>query len=434
MFGVALAALSAAGCSSKAQPVTIVVTAGLDGAPFDGTPAVANVQLRVRAQDGTEKTLSTTPLSANGVDVPDSAKTGIGALALYGLDATNAPVAWGRTPPLDLGGLQSQLTIALAILVQRPATLVRAVNLGAAVASPRCALLGTQYMLIADASSTSTQVFDALSVTAHAETAAWPSAPVTVAVAGSTALGIDASGVGTIIDFDQQTSTTATAPAGSTFAEVSGGKVVMGEDGSAWIVGATRASSPTDAVLRVGTDGSLAMRHLLRARTGAAATWVAGRGLVVAYGDVASGDPAGAAGIEVLAPSATTAASLAFPGKTGAPGVIAPLDPTHVVRVAPDGSAWSIDLGCAAGCMEASLGSVDAARTARADDDAIPLANGIVLFRGGAIGLLAADGKSMKLLQDSGPAALCGAALSTGAAAIAVAGDTALRTVQPFAP
>jgi hypothetical protein len=418
-----LLALASSGCSNTETPVTISVISGLDGAPFDGTPAITEVQLRVRDSAGNETTFARAPASDLGLVVPDGAKQGIGALVLAGIDATGATVSWGRSPPVDLSALQSQLSISLSIMVQRTATIARAVKLDSGPAQPLCAMVGTRFLLVSDAASVDAHTLDLLTMASLSDKGAWPSAPATVAIAGAKALAIDHAGNATLTDLEAETSSTPSAPPGMAFADVAGGQVVMGEDGSAFVVGATRGSAPTDAVLRLATDGTLAVRRLTKARTGAAATWATGRGLVVAYGSEASP-------LEVLAPSATNAAALAFPTHAG-PSVLAPLDASHLVRVDETGAAWSIDLGCAMACTETALPWKDAAVTPRDSDTALALEGALLLVRGGHVSLVksGAAPEVKALFESTSP--ICAQLLSTGAAAIAVGGDAVLRTVLP---
>lgn len=417
--GLVLAVGSSA-CSNTETPVTIAVISGLDGAPFDGTPAVTEVQLRVRDNAGNETTYARAAASDFGLDVPDGAKQGIGALVLAGVDASGTTVSWGRSPPLDLSALQTTLSVSLSIMVQRTATIARAVKLDAAPAQPLCAMVGTRFLLVSDAASVDAHSLDLLTMSPLSDKAAWPTAPMTVAVAGAKALSIDHAGKATLTDLEAQTSSTPTAPAGMTFADVAGGQVVMGEDGGAFIVGATRKDAPTDAVLRLGSDGTLAVRRLTKARTGASATWATGRGLVVAYGSEASP-------IEVLAASATNATALAYPEHAG-PSVLAPLDAGHLVRVDETGAAWSIDLGCGMACAETALAWKDAAVTPRDSDTALALEGALLLVRGGHVSLVK-SGAPKALFDSTSP--ICAQLLSTGAAAIAVGGDAVLRTVLP---
>ncbi len=85
-----------------------------------------------------------------------------------------------------------------------------------------------------------------------------------------------------------------TPPTGLTFADVAGGRAIDGGSGSTYIVGATRATNATAAVLVVDSTGLLSARTLALARAGAAAEFVTGHGVVVVGG--ASGTP----GVEVI--------------------------------------------------------------------------------------------------------------------------------------
>jgi hypothetical protein len=59
---------------------------------------------------------------------------------------------------------------------------------------------------------------------------------------------------------------------------------VYAPDGTAYIVGATRAGPPSTAVLRIDVDAALRALSTTVARAGAAATWVYERGLLVVGG------------------------------------------------------------------------------------------------------------------------------------------------------
>ena len=124
---------------------------------------------------------------------------------------------------------------------------------------------------------------------------------------------------GTAKYFDLGSNTAADLPSltGGSFADIAGGATITGDSGIQYIVGATRSTgTPTAAILEIDpsdtsdTNYQVAGRphwlNLANARLGASATWVEGRGLVVAGGS------ATAPGVEVLAPSAAVAAPLAF--------------------------------------------------------------------------------------------------------------------------
>lgn len=152
-------------------------------------------------------------------------------------------------------------------------------------------------------------------------------------------------------------------PAGlETFGLVSGGKTVYGRDGSAYVVGPTREEKPSQFVVRIGFDGQISAHQLAYERQGAAATWVEGRGLLVAGGSGAG------AGAELLdqdtlvfeeldfAPDATTGSALfdiearnvlrvggRTPEGTSAPSVLLDATCSEACRAIPWGSTVDLD-------------------------------------------------------------------------------------------
>ena len=405
----------AAGCQqTETGPFVLTVSGGLEGAPLAGAE-VSKVELRVRSLAGEEKAVATATRAAGGLDLPDAARSGQGSLAVAGLSATGAVVAYGRTIPMDLGGLVDA-TSSLRVMAQPVGTAARILTLPHAVHAPRCGLVGVRFLVIGDASSTALQVVDLLNWTSSDESSALPFAPETLATAGAYVLALSAKGEVALVDLEAGTTTTPAAPTGATFAEVVGGKVVVGDDGAAWIVGAGRASGATDLVLRLGTDGTLAARRLGTARTGAAVAWVPSRGVVVAYGT-----PVGP--LEVLSPTATVAAPLPFPAEAAVGGVLAPWDSARVLRVDDEGRGTFLDLGCGSGC--APTVAFDAGKGVGAQALGLE-GGGVVALRAGTVQLL--EGAAPRSLGSAATAG-CAVALPTGVVAIAIEGDAVLRTV-----
>lgn len=437
--GLAVGLAFGVGCGGDdPEPFTIRASAGLDGRAFDGTPAVDQVELRVRGLDGVERALGRVSLASGALEVPDAAKDGYGALVLAGLGGDGATLAYGRTPSLELAGLQGRPTVGVSILVQRVGTIARALRLDDAPARPRCSALGERYALVFDAASTSAQVVDLLALSSRAERQVLSAAPTTVATSGATTLALDASGGATLVDFAANTVTTPSAPDGAAFADVVGGSIVLGDDGAAWLVGATRSNQATDLVLRLDPDGKLSARRLLRARRAAAATWVPGRGLLVAYGEPADGSAAGEApALELVAPGASTSAPLPFPAPMAAlrGGILVALDGARVLRIAEDGAAATFDLSCASACAEAPTSWKDDPRAPRDDDHATAIeGGGAVVVRGGRVSLLGRAGDRLVPLHDAGAAEVCTQRLSIGSVAVVVAGEDVVRTVAPPRP
>ena len=95
---------------------------------------------------------------------------------------------------------------------------------------------------------------------------------------------------------------------GLSYADLSGGSVVFAPDGRVFVVGATRPSPETNAVLEISADEeTVSVRRLAFPRAGAAATWIPDVGLVV------TGGSATGKGVEVLAQQGTTFAARDFP-------------------------------------------------------------------------------------------------------------------------
>ncbi|MFT3764340.1 MAG: hypothetical protein QM820_02275 [Minicystis sp.] len=118
---------------------------------------------------------------------------------------------------------------------------------------------------------------------------------------------IDASGA-TWVDYEESSTYAATLPSGlGSFGELSGGISVPAGDGRYFVVGGTRRSEASRAVLEVAADGTLTAHTTAIARKGAAALWIDGVGLVV------TGGSAEAPGVEVLADGATAFAARGFP-------------------------------------------------------------------------------------------------------------------------
>ena len=95
------------------------------------------------------------------------------------------------------------------------------------------------------------------------------------------------------------------------WADIAGGRTLTTIAGGSYIVGATRSSAESSAVLEVATDSNLYAFGLNKARQNAAATYIEGQGLVVIGG--ISADDSTSSGIELLAPDGTKFASLPYP-------------------------------------------------------------------------------------------------------------------------
>jgi hypothetical protein len=419
-------ALVDAGCSASTSTTpTVAVTPGLEASPLTAAAGVTRVELRIRAVDGTESTFATAKPDDGALDVPDAARTGIGSLVIAGLGADGAELAYGRTPALDLTGISAY---SAQIFVQKPG-LARMLTLTLAPVAPRVGVLGVRYLALVEPSSRDVELVDLLTVRTYLKTGALAVAPsAALLLAGTLALAVATDGTTSLVDFDAGTATSPALPSGVLAADLAGARVLIGEDGAAYLVAATRApgtggSGASDLVLRLGVDGTLGARHLVTKRAGATAVWVDGRGLVVMGGAA----DAGSAGAEILATGATTASPLPFVTDATS-GAVAALGDAHtVLRARADGTLDALDLACTSACTPT---------TAAARLDAAPV-DGAALERGGALfattsgALVRVDAKGATATAvASVPPTRALVALPTGVVAAASSADAVLRTVR----
>jgi hypothetical protein len=350
---------SLAACSSKPEGTIQLVTGGETDTM---TRAPAPTSLLVEAIDGNGKatTLARVSWPTDSIDLGDQSQDTVAVVRVTGFDASGAPRVRGTSVPVQLGGLAGS---TLDVFVQRAGELARLPSpLSDARPSPLVAPVIGRYLFVAGGSdpstSTTSQLYDLATYTATATPPALPRAPLSMAMLESRALLIDAAGA-TWLELADGSHGDASVPSGGTFAEVAGGATVIAEDGSAYVVGATRTTGdPTPRVLHLANDGTVSFVSLTTPRKGAAATWLAGHGLVVAGGS-ASG-----AGVEVLAAGATTATALPFPSDAATGAGAAPLDAKSVVLLGgvdatmADAKVRVIDVTCAASCATSAWSAV----------------------------------------------------------------------------
>ena len=104
--------------------------------------------------------------------------------------------------------------------------------------------------------------------------------PLTMVTVNDTVLLINATGAAWL-DFTTTLTATPPMPAGlASWGDVAGGRVLIDTLGNQFVVGGTRSGAATSAVLEVDTEGSLTAYSLTTPRSGAAATWAEGAGLL----------------------------------------------------------------------------------------------------------------------------------------------------------
>jgi hypothetical protein len=363
MVGLVLLSLvGSATCAQQSNDSGTLALLTVDD-PFTMQPPATSINVDALQTDGGVVALQ------HGIPVAD-ATINLGlyseaieeAIEVTGFDADGGVVAWGETLPVTLSELAGA---TLDVFVQRTGMLSRLPSATiVARASPYVGMLSQRYVFIAGgtdpvdgsaAVGTTMDLYDLYEFTAASNPPTFSSPPQSFALYDLTLLAIWSSGASWLDMESDGGSGTATMPAGNaTWADVAGGGTVYSSDGIGYVVGATRPSGQTAAILVVGTDGALSIASLNTPRAGATAVWVAGTGLLVLGGDAGGAGDAGTA--ELLGPGATLAQPLDL-GVSFSSGAAAALDGSHVVLVGgdvDDGGASDtiriIDLSCSQSC------------------------------------------------------------------------------------
>ena len=355
-LGIGLIGVTA--CTSKPNG-TLALTTGGETDTFSRAPAPTTLVVDFIDAAGNATNITKAKLPADTVDLGDRDEQSIGSIRVHGTDDAGNVLVTGTSFPLQFGALDG---LSIPIFVQRANEMARMpAPLASAREAPLVQLVVGRYVFVAGgadaAAATTTEIYDVatLSLLPSPPTLARP--PRSIAALGTKLLIVDDGGA-TWLELADNTTTAATAPAGGKFAEIAGGATVEANDGTSYVVGATRTQGdPTARVLRVAADGTLSFVALSAARAGAAAVWIEGRGLVVAGGS------SSAPGVEVVAAGATSSAKLAFPPDPIAGGGASQLDATHVLLAggadpgnadpAAGGPPRVVDLGCGNGCAAA---------------------------------------------------------------------------------
>ncbi len=354
------------GCSSAApSPATIVILAGQESDAFTRAPVPDHLTIDAVGIDGTSKQIARVAWPVDSFDIGDLDKSQTAAIAASLEDSADRPLLRGQTLYYSLATLYGHdvpVFVGRVGEFSRPPGALPIARSGGALG-----IISSQFLVVAGGSATldaNGSAVPASTISAY-DLGAWnvvsaslqlPRSPTAMPIVlGEYALLIDETGA-TWFDFATHDQAEATAPAGVSFADVSGGQVVFGDDGSAYVVGATRSSAASDVVLRVRTDLTLEAEHLNTPRKGASATWLSGHGLVVA-GGAASG-----AGIEVLSQDASAFSNLAFPSDATSGAGAAGIDADRIVLVGglnpADSSPSStrlVDVSCTSTCAAAQL-------------------------------------------------------------------------------
>jgi hypothetical protein len=352
---LALTALALAGCGEElVEPGRLQLVAGPDGDPWAEVPTPVKVVSRKETLAGELAWERTGPAPLKELSMGAG---GAGHFDVTGLDLEGTARVRARSVAVDPAGFAGARLPLFAARAGAPARApgVLAGDLGT---DPRAETVAGRYLVLVGGGGAELVVngydlatWQPIDPPPPLSCGAQDCTPRSLAVAqGSVVLALGA-GWGFWFDPIVGDSSAIAPPDGlSSFETVAGGSTVTAPDGTAYVVGGTRGSAPSADVLVVGSDGALSHLGLTSARQGAAAAWVAGRGLVV----VGGGDAA-SAGAELLAEGAQAFVPLSLPPDATRGAALLALDATRVLRLGGQlagAAAASVELalGCAVSC------------------------------------------------------------------------------------
>lgn len=366
------------GCSDQ-PTLSIDITLGYEAGAFQRVPEVGRIEVETRDAAGAVVAAVTTE-PGGSFDMGEVTLDQFVQVEVRGLDAAAGVQARGRSLGVVVGDLASDI---LPVFVQRlgewarpPGELPRTHVGGIG------AVIGERYLMLTggrsiDGTATgddqSLVFYDLLALGGTmGGTLTTAAASVVIDFTGTAALFVAPDGA-TWLDFADGSDESMSVPTGlGGFDRVAGGRTVRGPNAS-FVVGATRADSPSDKVLIVAADRSVTAATLSAPRQNAAATWVNEVGLVIAGGSTT------AQGVEVIAPGATAGAPRAFaPDAALGAAAIAPPGTAELVLVCGSvggqpAPVRSADLLCATQCNTVVLTEIDlGASLARCEAFSLP--------------------------------------------------------------
>jgi hypothetical protein len=349
-----------AGCGSSDPGSIFSVTTGHEDDTFTADPEVTRIEVTRTDEDGNETTLAQLTTPPTSIDL---SKTGAYQYSVLGSDQDGELRAVGRSfwaDAKELSGQKIPLFVSRTDRFCRPpegllvdqGTHPLAVIYGGSIiwtlggrTTDGDSVWGDGYSVAywqQTCPPSSFRVTDCPSPPCHYRSLAVVGRQHGVVLGEDYALGID--GVSGI------ESDYALPDGLESWGYVAGGRTFGLPDDTAYIVGGTRTGQATVAVVFIDDGASLSHLSLTVARSGAAAVYVEGHGLVVV-----GGSPEGT-GVEVLATGDDTFTALAYPSDpvTGAGLLIE--DESHLLRVGgrtaegDPAPTVHIDLGCDGEC------------------------------------------------------------------------------------
>jgi hypothetical protein len=373
-------ALVSSGCSEEiGEPGSMLLVEGADADAWTAAPPPITVDVEKVFEDGGRTLLTTLPAPVERFSLGRGA---IGSYVVSGKDDSGVARARALSLPIDPTGFAES---AVPLFVSRTERFSRApAALSFAQGErPVAAVVAGRYLFSAGGSAEGEVQTDAYDLGAWTGVPASPrvSCPSTPCTFSSIAVVADtvALAIGDTwaiwFDIESLGSGDQPLPEGLTsWADVAGGQTINAPDGTAFIVGATRAAPPSRWVIEISPDGAeVSTRALLTERAGAAAAWVDSRGLVVVGGD-ASGT---GAGVELLAAGSQAFVGVPHPADATTGAGLAALDGASVVRAGGRDVA-----GAVAPTVDLALGCATCAPVARAEIVSLDRVRGFSLGAG----------------------------------------------------
>ncbi len=307
----ASALIAVAACSNSDTPIAIDITPGQETTAFTDAD-VSKLVVKISSDIDTTLSLSATASPDGGTfdfgEIPNTEQI---TVTVTGLTASGTTTMAGQSLadlPLDaISGGELPVFVQQKGQWSRPPGGLACAHVGgvASVQENRAFILTGGTLAKGSASgcdATAIDTYDMLGLTGDDPTSAYGDVPLTIvslpASSSNDALGLFiAPNGGQFWDYDtgQAATQCSVGITTSTWADLAGGGVIAGDAGEWFVVGGTRSGTPTDAVLQINADCSTTFMTLNTARSGAAAVWVEGVGLVVAGGSSTGG------GYELLA-------------------------------------------------------------------------------------------------------------------------------------
>jgi hypothetical protein len=353
------AALVCMACNST-DSGTIQIITDPEAGTFSESPVPTELQVAAVESADASTVLATAQLPTSTIDLGQQSESApVVSLNITGYDASKTRRVFGASLPIQYAALAGQ---TIPIFVQRTGELARLPGpLSDSRLAPVLAVVQGEFLLVAGGSDSSlaetTQIYDFGEYGAFDAPPTLPVAPQSIALSGTVAWLINASG-GMYYDFSGNSAPASIpAPDGGTFADVAGGATVIDPNGAQYIVGGTRTTTASALVLKIDPNdasnasypyGNATWLTLSSARKGAGAAWV-GSHLVVAGGNTSASGP----GAEIVDPDFTGSSAFPSPADPSFGVGAAALDSQRMLLAGgalpsfQDPGVRVIDLGCA---------------------------------------------------------------------------------------